>query len=316
MRLRYARSAMQKLALGASPTVLTFEQHRGRLTRLAHRMLGSLGDAEDTVQEAYLRWHQADVSRIDNAEAWLVTTTTRLAIDRLRAAQQARLSYVGPWLPEPWLRGAAESEAPDARRDREAEVDYALLVLLERLGPEERAAFLLREIFEVEYPELAEIIGRSEAATRQLVHRARERLSEGKPRYRATPQEKRELLRRFVSASEAREAAALSQLFAPDATLTSDGGGKVFAARIVLEGAPRITRTLLSFERKVPVISVPIDLAGEPALLNWREGKLFSVTLLAPGPDGIAAMYKLLNPEKLQRIRALPGVVPPAFALA
>jgi RNA polymerase sigma-70 factor (ECF subfamily) len=164
-------------------------------------MLGSLGDAEDIVQEVYLRWHRTDGAAIRTAEAWLVATTTRLAIDRLRTAAAERRAYLGPWLPEPWP-GEADDLAPDRRLERAADLSVAFLLLLERLTPEERAAFLLREVFEVAYAEIADSLGRSEPACRQLVHRARARLRAGRPRLISSRDEHRRLLERLLQAIE------------------------------------------------------------------------------------------------------------------
>jgi RNA polymerase sigma-70 factor, ECF subfamily len=179
-----------------------FEQHRARLRGIAYRMLGSLGDAEDVVQEAYLRWHGADLATIRSAEAWLVAATTRLAIDRLRAVAAERCTYVGPWLPEPWPGDLDDGAPPDRRLERSADLSVAFLLMLERLTPEERAAFVLREVFEVAYAEVAATLGRTEAACRQLVHRARARLRDGRARLIGSRDEHRRLLELLLAAIE------------------------------------------------------------------------------------------------------------------
>jgi RNA polymerase sigma-70 factor, ECF subfamily len=160
-------------AVEGSTRVRLFEQQRRRLRGIAYRMLGSLGDAEDVVQEAYLRWHAVDLGTVRSAEAWLVATTTRLAVDRLRSLAAERRAYAGPWLPEPWQGEVDDGAAPDRRLERAADLSIASLLLLERLTPEERAAFVLREVFEVAYAEIAATLDLTEAACRQLVHRAR-----------------------------------------------------------------------------------------------------------------------------------------------
>jgi len=194
----------------------TFDAVKPRLFGLAYRMLGSRAEAEDVVQDAYIRWHQADEATVRNAEAWLVTTATRLAIDRLRTLKAEREAYVGPWLPEPLIG------TPPAPPDRDAELasdlSIAFLVLLERLAPEERAAFLLHDVFDCGYPEIASLLGKSEAASRQIVHRARGRVRGEQQRFQPTEAARVRLLETFVAAVGARDEQTLLRLFAPDAT--------------------------------------------------------------------------------------------------
>lgn len=287
-----------------SASASVFEQHRSRLLRLAHRMLGSRGDAEDVVQDAYLRWHQAEADAIRTPEAWLVTVVTRLALDRLRAANSDRAAYVGPWLPEPWLHGASGVEAPDAPSERGDDLAYAVLVLLERLTPEERAAFLLRDVFSVDYSVVADALSKSEAACRQLVHRARERLAEGRARHAATASDKLDLLRRFQAAVSMQDETALGRLFAPDAAFVADGGGKVLAARRVLHGSAHIVRALLGVARKYTgaIVETVVLVEGEPALVASHDGGPIHVTFIDADDQGIRAVYRMLNPDKLRRI--------------
>ncbi|MDJ1159519.1 RNA polymerase sigma factor SigJ [Chelatococcus sp. SYSU_G07232] len=279
-----------------------FEAKRQRLMSVAYRMLGSVSDAEDVVQDAYLRWHAAPEVAIRVPEAWLLAVVTRLALDRLRAAKRERDAYVGPWLPEPWAGGAGVAEAPDAAHEQAEELSYAFLVLLERLAPEERAAFLLREVFEADYALVAATLERKEAACRQLVHRARERLAAGRARRVATAAEKADLLRRFQAAARAQDGETLARLLAPDATFTADGGGKTFAARKVLEGAARIAHVVLGIRRKAPGPEVDrlVWLDGEPAMTVWRDGVLRTVTLVDVDEGRIRAIYNVLNPDKLR----------------
>lgn len=286
-----------------------FEQQRPRLLRLAHHMLGSAGDAEDVVQDAFLRWHQTDTAEVRTPAAWLVTVVTRLSIDRLRAAQTERKAYHGSWLPEPWVYGAASTPAPDASAERDGALDYAALVLLERLAPDERAAFLLREIFSVDYGPIAEALAKKEDAVRQLVHRARARLAEDRQRRRTSAAEKAELLERLRAASAAQDAHAIAALFAPSATMTADGGGKQFAARDVLLGAARIAQVLVGIAKKATgdVDYELIDIGGEPALVGWRGDAPFSVSWIDAGDDGIQRLFRLLNPDKLGRIQRRPS---------
>ena len=273
-------------------------------------MLGSLGDAEDIVQEALLRWHAADAAAIRSAEAWLVATTTRLAIDRLRTAAAERRAYAGPWLPEPWP-GEVDDVTPDRRLERAADLSVAFLLLLERLGPEERAAFLLREVFEVAYAEIAECRGRSEAACRQLVHRARARLRDGRPRWSAGRAEHRSLLARLLAAVEAGDQDRLLALLAPDAALISDGGGRVRAARNVIHGADRVARFLLGVTRKQagPLRDQLVVINGAAGVLRRRGSEVHSTLSIASDASGaIHAVYVTLNPDKLRRIGAAPPI--------
>lgn len=294
-----------------TPRATPFEQHRPRLTRLAHKMLGSAADAEDVVQDAYLRFAQADASALRSAEAWLVTVVTRLCLDRLRAVQVERRAYSGPWLPEPWMRGEHAVEPPDSPGERREALSYAALVLLERLSPEERAAFLLRVIFGEDYGVVAAALEKTEAACRQLVHRAEERLAEGRARREATASERLDLLRRFQAAASAEDTAALTALLRPGATYTADGGGKTFAAPYVLQGVARVLRIVIGVARKVAldggVREVLALLDGEPAVITYRNGQPYSLTFLDVVEGRIAAVYKVLNPEKLRDVPAPTG---------
>jgi len=279
-------------------TTDTFESLRGRLFGLAYRMLGSRADAEDVVQEAYVRWHEAQ-GRVDNPEAWLVTTTSRLAIDRLRRLKTERETYVGPWLPEPLVNPAPP---PDRHLELAADLSMAFLTLLERLAPEERAAFLLHEVFDVGYGGIASVLDRSEAACRQVVHRARERVRGERRRFDATEAAKANLLRKFLTAVETRDEPALLALFAPDATWTADGGGKTAAARTPIAGADRIAKLMLGLGDRLFAAGRTIELAtvnGETGLCLREGGRLVATLSLATDGERILAVYAVLNPEKL-----------------
>jgi RNA polymerase sigma-70 factor (ECF subfamily) len=279
-----------------------FEQHRRRLRALAYRMLGTVADAEDVVQEAYLRWHEVDVVTIRSAEAWLVAATTRLAIDRLRSVAAERRAYVGPWLPEPWL--GAVDHAPDRRLERAADLSVAFLLLLERLTPEERAALILRDTFEVAYAEIAAALGRTEAACRQLVHRARARVRADRPRRVAGRGQHKRLLGRFLAAIAAGDRSRLLALLAPDAVLHSDGGGKVRAARNPIHGADRVARCLLGVARKQarPLTEEIGLINGVPGVVRWRDGQVHSTISIAHDGAAILGVYIVLNPDKLRHI--------------
>jgi RNA polymerase sigma-70 factor, ECF subfamily len=275
-----------------------FEALRGRLFGLAYRMVGSRADAEDIVQEAYVRWHQASKDSIESPEAWLVTATSRLAIDRLRRLKTEREAYVGPWLPEPIVATAP----PDHNVDLADDLSMAFLTLLERLAPEERAAFLLHDVFDVDYAEIASVIERSEAACRQVVHRARERVRGDRKRFDASEAEKAALLQQFLTAMEARDEQALLALFAPDASWTADGGGKAGAAPLPIVGADRIARLVIGLREKFWAPNRTIEVAtvnGETGLC-LRDGDRLTATMsIATDGDRILAVYAVVNPDKL-----------------
>ena len=280
-----------------------FQALRGRLFGLAYRMVGSRADAEDLVQEAYLRWHEADHDRIESAEAWLVTTTSRLALDRLRRLKTERDAYTGPWLPEP-IVGLAPSQAPspDAHLDLADDLSMAFLTLLERLAPEERAAFLLHEVFEVDYRAIAAVIGRTEAACRQVVHRARERVRGERKRFETSEAAKAALLQRFLTAVEARDEQALLSLFAPDASWTADSGGKTPAAARPILGADRIARLVIGLRQKFWVAGRHFEITvvnGETALCLLDGQRLVATMSIATDGQHIQAVYTVLNPDKL-----------------
>ena len=280
-------------------TETLFETHRPRLFDLAYRLLGSRSDAEDVVQDAWLRWRQADHAAIRDAEAWLVTATTRLGIDRLRLARTERETYFGPWLPEP----LSVDEAPDPARGAEIaeQVSLAFLSLLERLGPEERAAFLLKEVFDYDYAQIAELIGHSEANCRQMVHRARTRVQAERPRFAVTPEKHRTLLERFMHAARMGDRNAIVQLLDANAQLVSDGGGKVNAAIRPLHGAERIARLFWAVARRTKGAQDwrICHVNGEPALLRMHEGRLHSVTTITIEGERITGILTVLNPDKL-----------------
>jgi RNA polymerase sigma-70 factor (ECF subfamily) len=277
----------------------TFEEHRPRLFGIAYRMLGSRADAEDVLQEAYLRWHRAPVEEIRSSQAWLVTATTRLCIDRLRAVREAREVYVGPWLPEPLVDDV--SPPADASLDLASSLSIAFLVVLERLAPEERAAFLLHEVFDSGYAEIAQILGKSEAACRQIVSRARKRVREKRPRVKVTEGARRALLDRFVTAIQTQDKGALLELFAQDVTWTSDGGGKARAALKIVRGRERVVRFVLGVlaPHTDKFSFSPVTVNNEAGLAIRADGKLFSV--ISARTDGVRILdiYTVLNPDKL-----------------
>lgn len=277
------------------------ERYRARLFGIAYRMLGDVQDAEDLVQETFLRWHQAEQAEIVAPEGWLVAVITRLAIDRLRRAETERLSYVGTWLPEPIATGDV---APDRYVELASDLSMAFLVLLERLAPEERAAFLLREVFDAPYDEIARVLEKSEAAARQIVHRAKVRLRDGRARFATPAEAQSDLLRHFLDALAADDKEAMLALLAPDATFVSDGGGKVPAARRRVDGAERIVRLFRGLERKYPRLLEHriVELNGQPAVASYRDAALVYTTAFDTDGSRIFGVYRVLNPDKLAHL--------------
>jgi RNA polymerase sigma-70 factor (ECF subfamily) len=280
-----------------------FEPMRRRLFGLAYRMLGSRADAEDIVQEAYVRWHDASRDGIDSPEAWLVTATSRLAIDRLRRLKTEREAYVGQWLPEPIVT----YEPPDRHLDLADDLSIAFLAVLERLAPEERAAFLLHDVFDVSYGEIASVLDRTEAACRQVVHRARERVRGERRRFDVPDSAKSALLEKFLAAMEARNEEALIALFAPDATWTADGGGRTGAAPQPIVGAARIARLIIGLREKFWAVDRTLEIAtvnGETGLCVRDGDRLSAVMTMATDGERIVAVYAIVNPDKLTARRA------------
>lgn len=288
---------------------LAFDRHRPRLQGIAYRMLGSVAEAEEVVQDAWLRWHETATEALDSTEAWLVTVVTRLSIDRLRAAKVQREHYSGHWMPEPML---TESPAtPEQMLERADDVSVAFLAVLERLAPEARAAFLLREVFDTDYDEIARMLGKSEAACRQLVHRAKTQVQEGRPRYRVSREIQMRLLRSFAEASAKGGVRELEAFFTEEAELVGDGGGKVQTFTHGLVGARRIAQLYFAVQRRhaggEPERSVRtelVDLNGEPGLLRFIGGVLESAQTFEFDGDRISRVRAQRNPDKLARIAA------------
>ena len=279
---------------------LIFEQHRARMCGVAYRMLGSRSDAEDVVQDAYLRWHRTSIADIKSVEAWLVTVVTRLSIDRLRQAKAARESYVGPWLPEPLVN----APPADAQSELASSLSVAFLVVLERLAPEERAAFLLHEVFDSGYEEIARILGKSETACRQLVSRARKRVHEDRPRLQVSEAARTALLDRFVQAVHTQDKAALLDLLAADASWIADGGGKARAALKPVVGRDAVARFVLGVLGRyaAELRFEHVNVNGETGLALYAGDHLMSVTSIRTDGAHILEVFSTLNPEKLSQI--------------
>jgi len=282
-----------------------FQQFRPRLFGLAYRMLGTPADAEDVLHDAWLRWDTQDLAALDDPEAWLVPVTTRLALDRLRRAKTERAHYTGPWLPESM---DVATDAPDAAMERNETLTLSFLLLLERLSPEERAAFLLHEVFDYGHAEAAGILGIAEDACRQRVHRAKTRLREGRPRFRVDERAQRRLLERFAAALQKPSMETLQALFAEDAVSVADGGGVVSATLRPLHGAERLARLYMQiaqFSRDAGLHYQLHTLNGAPALLTWQGDRLLVATWIDCEDDRITAIHAIRHPDKLARIAAV-----------
>ncbi|MDQ0043161.1 RNA polymerase sigma-70 factor [Variovorax boronicumulans] len=281
---------------------LTFDSHRRRLQGIAYRMLGSVAEAEEVVQDAWLRWHEADKASFDSAEAWLVTVVTRLSIDRLRAAKVQREHYIGAWMPEPTLTESPDT--PEESLERADNISVAFLAVLERLAPEARAAFLMREVFEADYDEVALTLGKSEAACRQLVHRAKAQVQDARPRYQVSRETHQRLLRAFADAAARGSMQDLKALMVEDVELIGDGGGKVQSFSKVLTGNQRLAQLYYSLWRRMgPVVRMElVEINGEPGLLRFIDGELESAQTFEIEDDRIARIRVQRNPDKLARI--------------
>jgi RNA polymerase sigma-70 factor, ECF subfamily len=287
----------------------TFQEHRSKLYGIAYRMLGTRADAEDTLQDAYLRWHQTDVQRVRSPEAWLTTTVAHLCIDRLRSERAKRETYVGPWLPEPLIGDGAPR--PEQSSEQSSDLSIAFLVMLERLAPKERAAFLLHEVFDYDYGEIAAVLDKSESNVRQMVHRARSRVRRDAPRFPISEEAHRALLERFVTAVRTADRETLLQLFAEEATWTADGGGKAAAARKVLHGNAPIAKLLAGVGRQFAryAARLTFDLVlinGETGILSCLDGRPVMAIALVTDGKRISAGFNVLNPDKLARVPRAP----------
>jgi RNA polymerase sigma-70 factor (ECF subfamily) len=279
---------------------------RALLFSLAYRMLGSVSEAEDVVQETFLREQRAlaEGVEIESRRAWLTTVATRLAVDQLRSARVQRQEYVGPWLPEPLLVDPAPGPAQAA--ELADSLSLGLLVVLETLSPLERAVFVLREAFEYTFPEIAEILGRSEESCRQLAVRARRHVDEGRPRYEVSRRERNEIAERFFAAFERGDATELVTVLAPDVVLTGDGGGKATALPEPLHGRERVTKALVGFARQGRRLHARLERAivnGQPgAVGRTPDGRIVVVLVVDVAEGSVQAVRSVVNPEKLAHL--------------
>lgn len=281
----------------------TFNEYRPLLFSIAYRMLGSATEAEDILQEAYLRWANVDMDTVQSAKAYLSSIVTRLCLDYLRSAQAQREVYVGPWLPEPLLN----EELPDIAESVEKadSLSLAFLVLLENLSPLERAVFLLHEIFDYDYSEIAEMVGKKEANCRQMVHRAREHLASRRPRFPVDEQHRQQITSKFIAACSNGDLNGLISLLTTDVVLMSDGGGKVQAARNPIYGIDAVARFLVGIAKKAPPEIRQAEVNGQAAVIAYVDKKPYLVLALDIAEDKIRSIEIVLNPDKLRHIPEL-----------
>jgi RNA polymerase sigma-70 factor (ECF subfamily) len=285
-----------------------FGQYRGLLFSGAYRMLGSVADAEDMLQETFIRWQQAADEEIRSPRAFLITVITRLCINQLQSARVRREEYVGEWLPEPLVTGPGNDPLETVKADES--ISMAFLLLLERLTPTERAVFLLREVFEYEYSEIADALGQNEANCRQILRRARQHVGDVRQRFDAPVREHEDLLQKFLQATRKGDVQALVELLASDAALHTDGGGKAIALGAEVRGAETVARTILDRMGSIVPRNLVTRLTrinGEPGFVSYLDRKPFSAFTLDAKDGRVVAIYIVTNPEKLAHLPDLPG---------
>lgn len=280
-----------------------FDQYRGLLFSIAYRMLGTVSDAEDIMQETFLRWHTSSEEEIENPRSYLVTILSRLCINHLQSARVRREEYAGAWLPEPIVTDPGDDPFHLIRVDES--LSMAFLVLLERLNPIERAIFLLKEVFEYDHREISSIVGQSEANCRQILKRAKQRVTSLRPRFQATESSRSALLEGFLKATATGEMSGLLSLLTEDVVLRSDGGGKAVAVPNEIHGADKVSRGILGgLARLIPrsLVRRLARINGEPGLINYLDGTPHSVLTIDTHNDRISAIYVVTNPDKLKHL--------------
>jgi RNA polymerase sigma-70 factor (ECF subfamily) len=285
----------------------SFDQYRSLLLSIAYRMLGSVSDAEDMLQETFIRWQQTCDDDIRSPRAFLVTIISRLCINHLQSARVKREEYVGQWLPEPLATDPGNNPFGIIKVDES--LSLAFLLLLERLTPVERAVFLLREVFEYEYSQIADVVDQSEANCRQILRRARQHVSAVHPRFKPSAQEQNEMLERFRQASASGDMDQLLALFSKDIVLHSDGGGKAIALPNLVYGADRVARAIeRGFRKLLPTNLVQriLQVNGAPSVVSYCNEQLHSTLTLDAAAGRIRAIYIVTNPEKLAHLPPLP----------
>ena len=290
------------------PATEAFLAHRNLLFTVAYEMLGSAADAEDVLQETWLRWAGVDLAAVRDFRPYLVRITTRQALARLRSLGRRRESYVGPWLPEPLMPDdmrVLAADTPAAQAELASDLSMALLHVLERLSPEERAAFILHDAFDCEYAEIANMLGKNEPACRKLVSRARERVKTDRPRYSVSKDAHHAMFARFMAAVAEATPNAFQALFADDIVFYSDGGGRVPAAINPVRGADRVARLLAGLMRKFPMQEKPelaiMEINNRLSVVATIAGAIYTIITIEVEGDRITAIYAMRNPEKLSR---------------
>lgn len=297
-----AQSATEKDLLA------TFNEHRALLFSIAYRMLGSRADAEDMLQETFLRWQQVTGTEIREPRAFLVTVITRLCINQMQSARAKREEYFGQWLPEPLITGPKTDLSKMPGLD--GSLSMAFLLLLERLSPTERAVFLLREVFDYEYAEIAAMLDQSEVNCRQILRRAKQHMAEGRPRFEASQQQREKLLQQFIQTSLDGDMQGLLKLLSQDVVLYTDGGGKATAVPNPIHGAARVARFFFGARDKLLPDGMTrryAEINGQPGIIAYHKGKVFGVLCLDIADGKIRNIYIVRNPDKLAQLPNLPG---------
>ncbi len=296
-----------------------WNEHRTYLRGVAYRMLGSLADAEDVLQDAYLKVSRSPPEEVKDPRAYLRTVVLRLCLDQKKSARMKREHYVGPWLPEPVLDASSISDrplSPGQRLSLHEDVSLALLVSLERLSPNERAAFLLHDVFDSSYAEIATLLGRDESACRQLVSRARKQIRSDKPRFFASEAQTTALLSAFSGAVASGDVRRLEAMLTADVTYTSDGGGKVTAATKVLRGPTNVARFILGLAAKFStgLRTRPAVINGGPGLLFFQSGRVVQALVFEFEDERVSRFFAVRNPDKLTHLQGMdgPAATPPA----
>ena len=282
------------------PNPDVFEKHRPLLFSIAYRMLGSAMEAEDMVQEAYIRYQATPAETIESPKAFLSAIVSRLCLDYLKSARVQRESYLGPWLPEPVYTGGSPASLVSERES----ISMAFLVVLESLTPVERAVYLLREVFDYSYAEIAEIVDKSADNCRQIYRRAKNHLVERRPRFDSTPEDQEKLIGGFMQAIGSGDVESLTQILAEDAVLWADGGGKVNAARIPVQGAERLAQFLINIHQKFGQAARTqiAEVNGQMALISWLDEQLASVFTFNIAEGQIFEIRVVVNPDKLRHL--------------
>jgi RNA polymerase sigma-70 factor, ECF subfamily len=284
-----------------------FNQYRGLLFSIAYRMLGTVADAEDILQETFIRWQQASDEEIRSPRSFLVTIISRLCINQLQSARAQREQYVGQWLPEPLITEAANDPMGIMRADES--ISMAFLILLERLTPLERAVFVLREVFEYEYREISSVLGQSEVNCRQILRRARQHVAALRPRFKASAEKQNDLLAKFIRATRGGDLDGLIAVLAHDAVLHTDGGGKAVAMPELIHGGTNVARVIIQGRAKFPPEETRyriVSINGGPGIVTYSNGRPISAFTFDASDGRIRAIYFVTNPDKLSHIPNLP----------